>query len=171
MSYSCDRFKADMKALKLLTDFEEPPQRRIRSPKVLTVCYGFGDASAVGGCANFQFLRAKNNKMEPDDHIKYRYGHWCMDVGEASSNYRELLNLVEALEMQVREGALRESKVFLFTHNLTAESVYYKDNSTSKRLFEIVLRLRPLEMTGELQLHVVHVAGTRMIEEGADGGS
>jgi hypothetical protein len=34
-----------------------------------------------------------------------------------------------------------------------------------------VSRLRRVEMSKGLILHVVHVAGTRMIEEGADGGS
>jgi hypothetical protein len=49
--------------------------------------------------------------------------------------------------------------------------VFYKGNSTSKHMFELILRLRKLEMAGDLVLHVIHVAGTRMIAEGADGGS
>jgi hypothetical protein len=75
------------------------------------------------------------------------------------------------LEAQVADGRLRGAEVFLFTDNSTAESVFYKGNSSSKHLFELVLRLRKLEMSGDLVLHVVHVAGTRMVAEGADGGS
>ena len=48
----------------------------------------------------------------------------------------------------------------MFTDNSTAESVYYKGNSSSQHLFELVLCLRKLEMRGVLVLHVVHVAGT-----------
>ena len=36
-------------------------------------------------------------------------------------------------------------------------------------LFELVLRLRRLEMTVGLILRVVHVAGTQMIAQGTDG--
>jgi hypothetical protein len=34
-----------------------------------------------------------------------------------------------------------------------------------------MLLLRKLEMDASLILHFVHIAGTRMIEEGGDGGS
>ena len=34
-----------------------------------------------------------------------------------------------------------------------------------------MLRLRKVEMEGRLSLWVIHIAGTRMIEQGADGGS
>jgi hypothetical protein len=42
---------------------------------------------------------------------------------------------------------------------------------TLRKLFELVVRIRRLEMSGGLILHVVHVARTRMIDQGADGGS
>jgi hypothetical protein len=35
----------------------------------------------------------------------------------------------------------------------------------------LILHLGRMEMEGQLILHVIHVAGTRMIEEGANGGS
>jgi hypothetical protein len=38
-------------------------------------------------------------------------------------------------------------------------------------LFKLMLCLCKIEMKGDLLLHVVHIAGTRMIEEGADSGS
>jgi hypothetical protein len=88
-----------------------------------------------------------------------------------SSNYRELLNLVMRLEELVEDGTLKDCEVFIFTDNSTAESVYWKGNSSSKTLFDLMHRLRKLEMKGELLLHMVHVAGTRMMEEGADGSS
>eukprot|EP00980_Cylindrotheca_fusiformis_P026387 scaffold16048_cov85-Cylindrotheca_fusiformis.AAC.1 len=129
------------------------------------------DASAEGSCVAFQQVVNKGQVVEKEGRIFCRYGHWCSSVAEQSSNYRELANLVETLEIHVRTGKMREAEVFVFTDNSTAEGVYYKGNSTSQKLFMLVVRLRRLEMIGELTLHVVHVAGTRMIASGADGGS
>jgi hypothetical protein len=59
----------------------------------------------------------------------------------------------------------------LFTNNSTAEAKFYKGNSSLRPLLELMLRLQKLEMAGHLILHVIHTAGTRMIAEGAGGGS
>jgi hypothetical protein len=87
---------------------------------------------------------------------------------EPSSSYRELLNLVESLEAQVDNGKIRGEEVFLFTDNLTVEAVIFRGNSTRERLFKLMLHRCKIKMKGDLLLHVVHIAGTRMIEEGAD---
>jgi hypothetical protein len=137
----------------------------------LEVYYGFGDASATGACTNFQQVLRRRQMFELDGCIRYRYGHWCTEISEESLNYRELLNVVEGLEIQVREGELRDCEVFLFTDNSAAEAVYFKGNLTSRKLFELVLRLRRLEMRGGLVLHAVHVADTCIIDQGADRGS
>jgi hypothetical protein len=79
-----------------------------------------------------------------------------------------LNNLVLALERLLRENKLRGSEIFIFTDNGTAESAFWKGTSTSELLFELVLRLRELELEYDLILHVVHVAGKRMIDQGAD---
>jgi hypothetical protein len=92
-------------------------------------------------------------------------------VSKALSNYCELLNLVESLEVQVTDGRLKGAEVFLFIDNSRAEAVFYNGNSTSRPLFKLMLRLRTLEMAGDLVLYMIHVSGTRMIAEGADGGS
>jgi hypothetical protein len=103
--------------------------------------------------------------------IHFRFGQWCDVESEKSSNYRELFNLVAQLEEMVADGTVRDGEIFLFTDNATAEAVFYKGNSGSKALFELVLRLRKLEMDGSLILHVTHVSGTRMQDEGGDGAS
>jgi hypothetical protein len=69
----------------------------------------------------------------------------------------------------VARGDLRWSELFIFTDNTTAEGAYFRGNSDNRLLFSLVLRLRTLEMMGSLCLHVIHVAGTRMIQQGADG--
>ena len=79
--------------------------------------------------------------------------------------------IITRLEELVECKKLSCCEVFLFTDNMTAEAVFCKGNSSSEQLFDLVLRLRELEMEVGLVLHVVHVAGTRMQEEGADGSS
>jgi hypothetical protein len=88
---------------------------------------------------------------------------------EESSNYREFRNLVEMIETLVENGTLRGHELFLFTDNSTAESAFFKGTSSSEKLFNLVLHLRKIEMSGDLFLHLVHVSGTRMIWSGVDG--
>jgi hypothetical protein len=126
---------------------------------VAKVYYGFGDASQDGFGFNIQVK----------DNIVFRFGQWCDAVSEKLSNYRELMNLVKRLEELVKDGTLENCEVFIFTDNATAEAVYFKGNSSSLHLFDLVLHLRKLEMDGALNLHLTHVAGTRMQAEGADG--
>jgi hypothetical protein len=59
--------------------------------------------------------------------------------------------------------------LFLFTDNTTAEAAFWKGSSKSPTLFELVLRLRTLEIEADLIIHVIHVAGKRMIAQGTDG--
>jgi hypothetical protein len=88
---------------------------------------------------------------------------------EESSNFRELRNLVEMTESLVAKQMLNGHELFMFTDNSTAESAFFKGTSLSKKLFDLVLRLRKIEMEGNLFVHLVHVAGTRMISSGVDG--
>ena len=46
---------------------------------------------------------------------------------------------------------------------------YYKGNSSSNFLFELILRLSVLEVNCKMKLHIVHVSGTRMMQQGSDG--
>jgi hypothetical protein len=78
---------------------------------------------------------------------------------------------VERLEELVADGTLEGCEVFIFTDNTTTEAAFCKGNSSSKHLYNLVLRLRELEMLGNLKLHVIHVAGTRMQAKGTDGTS
>lgn len=55
---------------------------------------------------------------------------------------------------------LKKSELFVFTDNTTEESAFFKGTSLSKKLFNLVLELRELQM---LKLHLVHVSGQRMI--------
>jgi hypothetical protein len=111
--------------------------------------------------------------IQIDDAIHYEYGQWCTEVTEEkSSNWQELNNLLEALERIVVEQALSGSEIFIFTDNSTAEAAFWKGISGSPLLFElVVVHLKELELEFDLTLHVVHVSGRRMINEGANGHS
>ncbi len=91
------------------------------------------------------------------------------DEDSMSSNFKELKNLVDSIEEGVLSGELAQAELFVFTDNTTAEGGYYRGNSDNRALFSLILRLRCLEMSAALQLHVIHVAGTRMIAQGTDG--
>lgn len=52
--------------------------------------------------------------------LLFRYGQWTSAVSEASSNYREIRNLMEAMETRVRNRKLRDCEVFLLMDNLEA---------------------------------------------------
>jgi hypothetical protein len=94
---------------------------------------------------------------------------WGRDADSVSSNFKELCNLVDSIEEGVQSGELANTELFILTDNTTAEGCYYKGNSDNRRLFTQVLRLRCLEMSASLRLHVIHVSGTRMIHQGTDG--
>jgi hypothetical protein len=69
----------------------------------------------------------------------------------------------------VASGELDQTELYVFTDNTTAEGAFHRGNSDNRYLFELVLRLRTLEMHAALRLFVVHVARTRMIQQGMDG--
>ena len=60
-------------------------------------------------------------------------------------------------------------ELFLFTDNVVAESACYKGSSRSPLLFNLILHLNILERDSQMKLHLIHVAGTRMISQGAYG--
>jgi hypothetical protein len=118
------------------------------------------DASGRG----FGFTFQVGNK------VYFQYGQWPERISEMkSSNWRELANLVDLLQVEVRDRGLTDCEIFLFTDNGTAEATYWKGTSKSKWLFDLVLHLRLLEIKNDLIIHVIHVADTRMKAQGTDG--
>lgn len=102
--------------------------------------------------------------------VEFRYGQWSEEISEgSSSNWRELNNLIETLEEWEKAGKLDGVELFLFTDNMTAEAAFWKGSSKSKTLFQLILRLKQIEMKGNFVAHVIHVSGKRMIAQGTDG--
>ena len=63
------------------------------------------------------------------------------------------------------------SESFMAVENSVMVDAYYKGNSTSKLLFELILRLKILLFENSAILHLWHIAGTNMIEQGTNGSS
>lgn len=153
------RLRTDLEALLLLTSGPSPVKRVVRRREIVTVVYGFGDASSGGFGASVGLPEG----------IHGRFGVWGSDEEDMSSNYRELCNLVDTVEDEARAGRLAHTELWLFTDNSTAESCFTKGSSSSPLLHELILRLRKVEMDIGLKLQMVHIAGTRMVAQGTDG--
>lgn len=154
------RLKKDFNKLRDLTTAEAPPKVVKRRTKMGSARYGFGDASGKGF----------GNAIEVSGEIHAEFGQWSRELESKHSNYKELKNLVIAVENAYAKGLLVDCELFLFTDNFVAECGYYNGGSNrSKDLDELVHRLWRLQMNGDFTLHVYHVAGTRMIESGVDG--
>jgi hypothetical protein len=133
----------------------------VRSSSRVTAYYGFGDAS----------LGRFGATVERPGGIHGCFGLWGRDDEDKSSNYRELCNLVETVEEEAAEVHLTNGELWLFTDNSTAESCFFCGGSSTNLLHKLVLQLRMAEVRYGFTLHVVRVAGTRMIAQGTYGPS
>jgi len=152
------RLRDDLEALLALFAPSTPPRRSMHLSTSAIAIYQFGDASGAGFGSSL-FLNGS---------LFYRHGQWTTAFSNETSNFRELANLIHAIEDAHSKGLLSDSELFVFTDNSAAEGAFYKGTSSSRRLFDLILRLRSLEMHGGLSLHVIHVAGKRMIAQGTD---
>jgi hypothetical protein len=155
------RFFQDLGALLRLFSADSPPEVDVRSALIYTILYGFADASG----------RGFGSTVLGKDGTRYRIGVWDKDTEGESSNFREFENVIETLEEEASGGHLKGAVIYLCTDNSTVESALYKGNSSSQKLFELVLRARVLEMQESVRILVSHVSGERMKAEGTDGTS
>jgi hypothetical protein len=142
------RLRSDIEALKRLTDFDAPPKRQIRMKERMRVMYGFGDASEKGFWST---IRMSNGD------IVWKSWVWSRTMMEEhNSNFSELANLAHALEDLHKAGKMDGQEIFMLTDNTTACRGTTKNG---KRLFDLVLQLRRIEMEGQCKIVLVHVAG------------
>jgi hypothetical protein len=157
------RLGSDIKALMELTRFVDPPRRRVQMKNKMRVMYGFGDASGLGFGST---IRKSNGD------IVWKSGVWSRTmVEEHNSIFFELANLVFAIEDLHKKGELDRHEISMFTDNTTAEAVHFHWTSKNgKALFELVLRLHRIEISGNGRIVMVHVAGKWMIWQGWSDG-
>jgi len=161
-SPSPTRLAADVSSLMKLCESDAAPCRRVRPKFSASVLHGFGDASGTAFGATSQFQNSSD--------VHFQFGQWMSSVTqEESSNWREFTKLVECLEERGSDGQLHDAEAFMFADNSTAEAAFWKGTSKSRKLLDLALRLRKLEMTTGMILHIIHVSGKRMIAQGTDG--
>ena len=76
--------------------------------------------------------------------------------------------MVNTVEKLYGERHLKDCELFLHTDNLVTDCTYYKGSSSSRTLFLLILRLRKVQMAGDMILHVIHISRERMISSGID---
>ena len=77
--------------------------------------------------------------------------------------------MINAIKDAAERNLLKDTELFVFTDNVTAESAFFKGTSSSRKLFELMLSLHQLQMHTGIPLHVIHITGKRMISQGTDG--
>ena len=155
-----ERFFRCLNALTKFFAQSIPPIITHRSTNIRLVAYGFVDASKGGFGASIDY----------GNFTKYRVGIWGADTDEESSNFREFANLVETLEEEhLNSDALRNVTMIVATDNSTVEAALHKGNSSNVKLFDLIVRLRSLELETGGKFIITHVSGNRMKKQGTDG--
>ena len=96
-------------------------------------------------------------------------GTWGSDSEENSSNWREFENLVSKIEAEAIAGKMTDSHLIMATDNSAVESCFYKGNSSSPKLYGLVVRLREVELKYSMKVFITNVSGKRMQAQGTDG--
>jgi hypothetical protein len=141
--------------------------RRSQPDDSSIVTITFGDGSGTGSGGTVEFVGAHGNPTDPSESWM---GTWTPLVSGHSSNWRELRTVVEILRMEpLTTSRFRSRRLFYFTDNSTTYDVVRRGSSTSPGLHRLVRELRHLEIAHHCFLEVIHVPGTVIIKQGADG--
>lgn len=98
-----------------------------------------------------------------------RLDFWGADDANKLFNWKELGNFMELVEEEAAADMLHGKDLFLFTGSMVAEGIFFRGTSSSWRLFDLVVCLQEAEISCSFHLHVVNMAGMRMIDQGTDG--
>ncbi|KAL7563713.1 hypothetical protein ACA910_021412 [Epithemia clementina (nom. ined.)] len=154
----------DMQALDALTSLPMPPERFLRPEKEgSTPVYIFGDASGSG----FETSQWRPGNTE----VKVAHGMWNREqTAGSSSNFRELANLVYTIEHMDNNNQISAStEIFILTDNQHAELAFYRGTAKSPEVLELMFRWHKILIKGYAFIHIIWVAGRRMIDQGTDG--
>jgi hypothetical protein len=97
-------------------------------------------------------------------------GSWNGSIHSFTSSWSELRTVVETLKREeMIFDKLRGRMVFYFTDNEVNYNICKKRSSKTVSLHLLVQQLKALELALGCRLEVIHVPGTTMITQGADG--
>jgi hypothetical protein len=150
------RLMPDLEVMLMLKVDDDPPLRRVRPKSKINILYFYRDAYVFGfgWCNDF------------GDGVMHELGEWCESIQEATFNYRELRNLVNAMVRAAREGRLNDCEVLLYIDNQKTERAYFKGTAKSRALFDFIVTLYKLQIEFDFTIHGIWIAGTRMIQNG-----
>ena len=153
------RLTLDVVALEKLTASAEPAATKCRVGTAMSALYLMGDASGQGF----------GSGLWDGEGLWYEAGNWADHHRDETSNWKEANNLTLKVEELGKAGKLNDAELFIFTDNSVFEGTFFRGHSKSKKLNDIIFRLRMLEKETCCILHVIHIAGTRMKRAGIDG--
>jgi hypothetical protein len=99
-------------ALKALTDPQLPHKRHVWSKVVITVAYGFADAS----------WNWFGSTITIDGSLLWWSGHLKLFYEDESLNRREFENIVIALEEYCLKTGIHDVELFMFTDTIVSEN-------------------------------------------------
>ena len=110
------RLSDDVSALTSILESVTVPGVVLRSKRIESAVYGYGDASGTGLGATFTCGAGFN----------FRIGVWGTQEADELSNWKEFSNVVEALENKALNGNLMETEVLMFTVNCNSRSLFHE---------------------------------------------
>ena len=76
--------------------------------------------------------------------------------------------MVDAIEKERERGGINNTMVLMFMDNSSVKTAVLKVNSSSRGLFNQIVRIKRLESKHGCMLHVMHFSGTRIIAQVID---
>ena len=74
-----------------------------------------------------------------------------------------------AIENEGKEGKPKNASIFFSTDNITVEEEIHKGNTSSRKLFEHVIKIKQLQIKHNFIWFVMHCSRRRTIAQGTDG--
>jgi hypothetical protein len=151
----------DIKSMQRFTNLPSPIMVLLRLVlSALWLAYGFGDASEEGKGYAIQPMEEAN---------EINMGFWCTLESEKSSNNREFRNLRNFITTKAMTDRFTGREVWIGTDNKAAVQVWHKGGSSERELYQMSLEVNECAIQFQFIVHLVHVAGTRLISIGIDG--
>ena len=130
----------------------------------LAASWGDGSGTGTGGTIE----KAGTARTEPSV-LDVWMGTWALSVQHHTSNWKELRTMLRTLERERGGTRLQGLTLFYFTDNLVSYYIMMSGSSSSAELHRLIRRIQLLLLELGCRLEVVHVPGTLMIHQGADG--